>query len=142
MAVGSFFSAAPTAQNSPELHFCFINYSIQPSLVGSLVIIILHVLTRKCKYSYLKYKWKLVLGPHVVIFDVAFVLSQTIQALKTNRKIFRPITPAKGTAKQTSSAILFENQHNSVTPKPEKKIKELITIKNHFVKSMMSFLSK
>jgi hypothetical protein len=31
-----FFSAAPTAQNSPELHFRFINYFIQPSLVGSL----------------------------------------------------------------------------------------------------------
>ena len=30
-------SAAPTAQNSPpELHFCFMNYLIQPSLVGSL----------------------------------------------------------------------------------------------------------
>ena len=37
MAVGSFFSAAPTAQNSPELHFCFINYFIQLSRVGSLV---------------------------------------------------------------------------------------------------------
>ena len=32
-----FFSAAPTAQNSPELHFRFINSFIQPSLVGSLV---------------------------------------------------------------------------------------------------------
>ena len=31
-----FFSAAPTAQNSPELHFRFINSFIQPSLVGSL----------------------------------------------------------------------------------------------------------
>jgi hypothetical protein len=30
MAVGSFFSAAPTAQNSPELHFRFTNYFIQP----------------------------------------------------------------------------------------------------------------
>ena len=30
------FSAAPTAQNSPELHFRFINYFIQPSRVGSL----------------------------------------------------------------------------------------------------------
>ena len=38
MAVGSFFfSAAPTAQNSPELHFRFINSFIQPSLVGSLL---------------------------------------------------------------------------------------------------------
>ena len=38
MAVGSFFfSAAPTAQNSPELHFRFINYFIQPSRVGSLI---------------------------------------------------------------------------------------------------------
>ena len=37
MAVGSFFfSAAPTAQNSPEIHFRFINSFIQPSLVGSL----------------------------------------------------------------------------------------------------------
>ncbi len=32
-----FFSAAPTAQNSPELHFRFINSFIQPSLVGSLI---------------------------------------------------------------------------------------------------------
>ena len=31
-----FFSAAPTAQNSPKLHFRFINYIIQPSRVGSL----------------------------------------------------------------------------------------------------------
>ena len=31
-----FFSAAPTAQNSTELHFRFINSFIQPSLVGSL----------------------------------------------------------------------------------------------------------
>ena len=34
-----FFSAASTAQNSPELHFRFMNSFIQPSLVGSLVII-------------------------------------------------------------------------------------------------------
>jgi hypothetical protein len=32
-----FFSAAPTAQNSPELHFRFIDSFIQPSLVGSLI---------------------------------------------------------------------------------------------------------
>jgi hypothetical protein len=32
-----FFSAALIAQNSPELHFRFINSFIQPSLVGSLV---------------------------------------------------------------------------------------------------------
>ena len=32
-----FFSAAPTAQNSSVLHFPFINYFIQPSLVGSLI---------------------------------------------------------------------------------------------------------
>ena len=31
-----FFSAEPTAQNSPELHFRFINSFIQPSCVGSL----------------------------------------------------------------------------------------------------------
>ena len=31
-----FFSAAPTAKNSPELHFRFINFSIHPSCVGSL----------------------------------------------------------------------------------------------------------
>ena len=38
MAVGSFiFSAAPTAQNSPELHFRFMNYFIQPSLLESLL---------------------------------------------------------------------------------------------------------
>ena len=35
--LGVFFSAAPTAQNSPELHFRFINSFIQPSLVGSLM---------------------------------------------------------------------------------------------------------
>ena len=34
--LGVFFSAAPTAQNSPELHFRFINYFIQPSLLESL----------------------------------------------------------------------------------------------------------
>jgi hypothetical protein len=40
MAFGRFFfSAAPTAQNSPELHFRFINSFIQPSLVGSLILI-------------------------------------------------------------------------------------------------------
>ena len=33
---GFFISAAPAAQNSPELHFRFINSFIQPSLVGSL----------------------------------------------------------------------------------------------------------
>ena len=32
-----FFSAAMTAQNSPELHFRSINSFIQPSLVGSLL---------------------------------------------------------------------------------------------------------
>ena len=31
-----FFSTAPTAQNSSELHFRFLNSFIQPSLVGSL----------------------------------------------------------------------------------------------------------
>ena len=36
--LGVFFSAAPTAQNSPELHFPIINSFILPSLVGSLVI--------------------------------------------------------------------------------------------------------
>ena len=37
MAVGRFFfSAAPTAKNSPEFHFRFINFSIHPSRVGSL----------------------------------------------------------------------------------------------------------
>ena len=36
-----FFSAAPTAQNSPELHFRFINSFIQPYPVGSLVPFIL-----------------------------------------------------------------------------------------------------
>ena len=35
--IAVFFSAAPTAQNSPELHFRSINYSIQPSVVGSLL---------------------------------------------------------------------------------------------------------
>ena len=32
-----FFSAAPPAQTSPELHFRFINFSIQPSLLESLL---------------------------------------------------------------------------------------------------------
>ena len=32
-----FFSAAPTAQNSPELHFSFINSFIQSSLLRSLL---------------------------------------------------------------------------------------------------------
>ena len=45
MAVGSFFSAAPTAQNSTELHFCFINSFIPPSLVGSLISLYLVRLT-------------------------------------------------------------------------------------------------
>ena len=35
-----FFSAAPTAQNSSELHFRFINSFIQPSLLGSLIWIV------------------------------------------------------------------------------------------------------
>ena len=35
-----FFSAGQTAQNSRELNFRFINSFIQPSLVGSLVLII------------------------------------------------------------------------------------------------------
>ena len=35
--LGVFFSAAPTAQNSPELHFRFINSFIQLSLLRSLV---------------------------------------------------------------------------------------------------------
>ena len=40
MAVGRFsFSAAPTAQNSPELNFRFLNSFIQPSRVGSLALI-------------------------------------------------------------------------------------------------------
>ena len=41
IAVGSLFvflSAALTAQNSPELHFCFINSFIQSSLLESLVV--------------------------------------------------------------------------------------------------------
>jgi hypothetical protein len=33
-----FFSAAPTAKISQELHLRFINYFIQPSLVGSLIL--------------------------------------------------------------------------------------------------------
>ena len=36
MAVGIFFLCSPTAQNSPELHFCFINSFIQSSLLSSL----------------------------------------------------------------------------------------------------------
>ena len=39
MAVGSFFfSAGPTAQNSPELHFRFIISFIQSSLLRSLIL--------------------------------------------------------------------------------------------------------
>ena len=39
MAVGNFFfSAVPTAQNSPELNFHFINYFIQLSLLRSLYV--------------------------------------------------------------------------------------------------------
>jgi hypothetical protein len=34
--LGVFFSAAPTAQNSPEIHFRFINSFIQSSLLRSL----------------------------------------------------------------------------------------------------------
>ena len=38
MVVGRFFfSATPTAQNSPELHFRFINYFIQSSLLWPLI---------------------------------------------------------------------------------------------------------
>ena len=38
MAVTSFFlSAAPTAQNSPEVHLCFIDSFIQSSLLMSLI---------------------------------------------------------------------------------------------------------
>ena len=49
MAVGSFFfSAAPTAQNCPELHFRFINSSIQPSLVKSLIL---------TRWAYYGVKW-------------------------------------------------------------------------------------
>ena len=41
MAVWScFFSAAPTAQNSPELYFRFINSFIQSSLLRSLLCIL------------------------------------------------------------------------------------------------------
>ena len=41
MAVGRFFfSAAPTAQNSPELYFRFINSFIQSSLLRSLLCIL------------------------------------------------------------------------------------------------------
>ena len=35
--LGIFFSSAPPAQNSPELHFRSINLFIQPSLLESLV---------------------------------------------------------------------------------------------------------
>ena len=35
--LGGFFLCSPTAQNSPELHFRFINSFIQPSRVGSLI---------------------------------------------------------------------------------------------------------
>ena len=52
MAVGRFFfSAAPTAQNSPELHFHFINYFIQPSRVESLTLWNVHNQMRFFMYS-------------------------------------------------------------------------------------------
>ena len=35
--LGVFFSAAPPAQNSPELYFRFMNFSFQPSLLESLI---------------------------------------------------------------------------------------------------------
>ena len=48
MAFGRvFFSAAPTAQNRPELHFRFINSFIQPSRVGSLILAQCNVMGRK-----------------------------------------------------------------------------------------------
>ena len=53
MAVGSFFSAAPTAQNSPELHFRFINSFIQPSLVGSLPAALFYFAGRLVLWQYL-----------------------------------------------------------------------------------------
>ena len=40
--LGGFFLFSPTAQNSTELHFHFINSFIQPSLVGSLDFPISH----------------------------------------------------------------------------------------------------
>ena len=39
MAFGSFFSAALTAQNSPELHFRFLNSFIQSSPLRSLPLV-------------------------------------------------------------------------------------------------------
>ena len=39
--LGVFFSAAPTAQNSPELHFRLINSPIQSSVLKSVVAVIL-----------------------------------------------------------------------------------------------------
>ena len=51
--LGFFFSAAPTAQNSPELHFRFINCFIPPSLlVGTVGLIsVPHQPARKHKKS-------------------------------------------------------------------------------------------
>jgi hypothetical protein len=52
MAVGRFFfSAAQPAQNSPELHFRFLNSFIQPSLLESLDIADAAVL-RLCTVQY------------------------------------------------------------------------------------------
>ena len=57
MAVGRFFfSAAQTAQNSPELHFCFISYFIQPSRVGSLYAIVIHPPWKKLRFGRLTKK--------------------------------------------------------------------------------------
>ena len=63
IAVGSyFFSATPTAQNSPELHFRFINSFIQLSRVGSLFVMMFFSLFEKGSCMSNKY---LDSNPHV-----------------------------------------------------------------------------
>ena len=53
MAVGIlFFSAVPTAQICPKLHFCFMNYLGQPSCVESLPMF---VIMNDCKVSFIHF---------------------------------------------------------------------------------------
>ena len=69
MAVGSFFfSAAPTAQNSPELHFRFINSFIQPTRVGSLLGVHPQILANQLTLSQPRgadYAHQIILAPRI-----------------------------------------------------------------------------
>ena len=61
-----FFSAAPTAQTSPELHFCFVNSFIQPSRVGSLstlyILFTYFRLQKKCSATFIVFDFFTGLG--------------------------------------------------------------------------------